>query len=78
VSSWAIISLPLVAAWKNWQNLRSKAIYELATSSEDVARLELRNKMIEGVKPVGHWNLMVSSAILAISFIAPIAKMVLR
>lgn len=78
MSSWIIISLPFLSSWRQWRTLRLKALYELSVSSEDVPRLELRNKMIEAAQPVGRWKLAVSSTLLALSFAAPIARILMK
>ncbi len=78
VSSWTIISLPFLSSWRRWRTLRLKALYEFSVSSDDVPRLELRNKMIEAAQPVGHWKLAVSSTLLALSFAAPIARILMK
>ncbi|HEX8108676.1 MAG TPA: hypothetical protein VF516_13170 [Kofleriaceae bacterium] len=78
IVSWIIISLPLIATWRHWHGLRACAIHELATSSEEVARIDLRNRMIEAVKPIGSWNFLVSSSLLLVSFLSPLIKLMIH
>lgn len=78
IASWIIVSLPMTATWRHWHSLRACAIYELATSTDEIGRVDMRTRMIDSVKPIGSWNLLISTTLLFVSFILPIIQMVIR
>jgi hypothetical protein len=78
IASWVIVSLPMTTTWRHWHSLRARAIYELATSTDEIGRVDMRIKTIDSVKPVGSWNLLISTTLLFVSFILPIVQMVIR
>uniref|UniRef100_UPI003B3B7B77 hypothetical protein n=1 Tax=Spirosoma sp. TaxID=1899569 RepID=UPI003B3B7B77 len=77
LSTWLIISLPLISAWHSWQQLKMRAISMYLSQNSRSSNSPVAEdfiKTINELHPVGFWNAAASGIGVAISLLTPVLQ----
>src|SRR4051794_1657954 len=78
--TWALISLPLISTWYNWQLIQFRAISEVMVGTSDVNKnVDIKNvdtkiKVLGDMKPIGFLNITASGVAALASFAWPVVQ----
>jgi hypothetical protein len=77
--SWILMTLPLMSAWRDWSQARIKALTHLATRQETSGiDAKLAADLLKEVQPVAWTNLFFTQAAAGLTFVLPLAQVLLK